>query len=140
MVRGDTRDDMSQHCRRVSNSNYKQQCNHLCNHPQKEISSHLRRSRSKLKAGPAIIPLLANPADKSGDHFCRKGCQSQGWLILFHVICPFMKPVFYGTATMTKCQPRWLVEEVLCTDITRGGPSGAEAAIQARPILLPMQK
>ena len=25
-------------------------------------------------------------------------------------------------------------------DITRGGPSGAEAAIQARPILLPMQK
>ena len=26
------------------------------------------------------------------------------------------------------------------TGITRGGPSGAEAAIQARPILLPMQK
>ena len=26
------------------------------------------------------------------------------------------------------------------SDITRGGPSGAEAAIQARPILLPMQK
>ena len=25
-------------------------------------------------------------------------------------------------------------------DITRGGPSGAEAAIQAKPILLPMQK
>ena len=28
----------------------------------------------------------------------------------------------------------------VCPDITRGGPSGAEAAIQARPILLPMQK
>ena len=27
-----------------------------------------------------------------------------------------------------------------CPDITRGGPSGAEAAIHARPILLPMQK
>ena len=45
-----------------------------------------------------------------------------------------------GALVQSLTSRRFVPNTVAESDITRGGPSGAEAAIQARPILLPMQK